>query len=411
MPYGRDLSDPAPPPARKAVQAAQWRQSSTPTRAALLTDTAGRRPRSRSTAPRCSTAGSRTPTWRIWRFQPARVQLWRVVNAATDAFLNLALVDDTGNPLPLEIVARDGAPLTDDAGTSPAGDADDGISWCRRAGRLEFLVDAPAAGHKAYLVTHRRYRLRRRRVPSRQLAVVTATGAPPATPAAPRAVASAAPAPAPAPDLFSGLIARKTDRTRVIAFAEYPRAGSDDQTDFYIVERKPGAVLKPFEMGDPPAITVQAGTTEEWVVENWTHELHAFHIHQVHFRVLEVDGRKVANPDLLDVVTVPYATAGGYHSREPVVPGRVRVKLYFPASLAGDIPFHCHLVDHEDNGMMGMVRVVPKGGSTVRKAELPWGGKSLAAMLENPPICRPAAASTEDQGASPLEGEVGSAQR
>ena len=39
--------------------------------------------------------------------------------------------------------------------------------------------------------------------------------------------------------------------------------------------------------------------------------------------------------------------------------------------------------------MMGMVRVVPKGGSAVRKAELPWGGKLLAAMLENPPICRP----------------------
>jgi len=33
---------------------------------------------------------------------------------------------------------------------------------------------------------------------------------------------------------------------------------------------------------------------------------------------------------------------------------------------------------------------VPKSaGSPTRKAELPWGGKSLAAMLANPPICRP----------------------
>jgi FtsP/CotA-like multicopper oxidase with cupredoxin domain len=53
---------------------------------------------------------------------------------------------------------------------------------------------------------------------------------------------------------------------------------------------------------------VRAGTTEEWIIENWTHELHAFHIHQVHFRVLAIDGKPVANPPLLDVVNVPYAT-------------------------------------------------------------------------------------------------------
>jgi hypothetical protein len=40
----------------------------------------------------------------------------------------------------------------------------------------------------------------------------------------------------------------------------------------------------------------------------------------------------------------------------------VRIKLFFPESLAGDIPFHCHLVDHEDNGMMGVLRVIPRGG-------------------------------------------------
>jgi FtsP/CotA-like multicopper oxidase with cupredoxin domain len=31
----------------------------------------------------------------------------------------------------------------------------------------------------------------------------------------------------------------------------------------------------------------------------------------------------------------------------------------FPATLAGDIPFHCHLADHEDNGMMAVLRVLP----------------------------------------------------
>ncbi len=113
-------------------------------------------------------------------------------------------------------------------------------------------------------------------------------------------------------------------------------------------------------MGDAPTITVKAGTTEEWVIENWTNELHTFHIHQLHFRVLDVDGQAMADPALLDVVEIPYATATGYRSKEgPVRPGRVRIRMTFPAELAGDIPFHCHLVDHEDNGMMAVLRVMP----------------------------------------------------
>jgi len=175
-----------------------------------------------------------------------------------------------------------------------------------------------------------------------------------------------APAPlaaiAPAPNVFSGVLSRKVDRRRVIAMAEYPRPGTADQTDFYIFERKPGAVLRTYMMGDAPTIIVKAGTTEEWVIENWTNELHTFHIHQLHFRVLDVDGKASAAPELLDVAEVPYATATGYRSKEgPVRPGRLRIRMSFPADLAGDIPFHCHLVDHEDNGMMAVLRVVGNG--------------------------------------------------
>jgi FtsP/CotA-like multicopper oxidase with cupredoxin domain len=100
-------------------------------------------------------------------------------------------------------------------------------------------------------------------------------------------------------------------------------------------ERKAGAVLKPYGMGSQPAISVRAGTTEEWIIENWTNELHAF------------------------------------HSKEgPVRPERVRIKLSFPESLAGDIPFHCHLVDHEDNGMMEALRVLPSGHQAAPRASI-----------------------------------------
>jgi hypothetical protein len=45
--------------------------------------------------------------------------------------------------------------------------------------------------------------------------------------------------------------------------------------------------------------------------------------------------------------------------KRSLAPGRVRIKLWFPAGLAGDIPFHCHLLEHEDNGMMAVIRVLP----------------------------------------------------
>jgi FtsP/CotA-like multicopper oxidase with cupredoxin domain len=324
------------------------------------------------------------PALARYEIAPGGREVWRVLNAATDAFLDLALVDADGHPLPLQVLARDGSPLRDDAGRRLRPPPTLEPLAVPPAGRIELLVAAPPPGVQAYLVTHAvDTGCSGDRLPERRLAVLAAApGASAAagpdraraakSPPRPTAAAKASsvkPAPAPAstrttaaarPDFFSGVIARRTDRTRVIAFAEYPRPGSEDRTDFYIVERRPGARLVPYMMGDPPTITVDAGTTEEWVIENWTNELHTFHIHQLHFRVLEIDGEPVAQPPLLDVVEVPYATAAGYHAKDgPVRPGRVRVKMTFPAALAGDIPFHCHLVDHEDNGMMAVLRIVP----------------------------------------------------
>jgi FtsP/CotA-like multicopper oxidase with cupredoxin domain len=282
-------------------------------------------------------------------------QLWRILNAATDAFLDLAIVDESGKPLPLEVVARDGSALTDDAGQPLPMIPTLNSQFVPPSGRIEVLVNALPPGVKAYLVTHAvDTGCAGDRLPERRLAVITSSG-PTKVQVQPVEAVTASRS-----TLFDGLVARHTDRERVIAMAEYPRPGMTDQVDFYIVERKPGAVLRPYGMGAPPAITVRAGTTEEWTIENWTNELHAFHIHQLHFRVLTIDSKPVPNPPLLDVVNVPYAEATGYHSKEgPVRPGRVRIKLTFPESLAGDIPFHCHLVYHEDNGMMAVLRVVP----------------------------------------------------
>jgi len=228
------------------------------------------------------------------------------------------------------------------------------------AGRVEFLVTAPKLGTKVYFVTHAvDTGCAGDLVPERRLGILTSL---PYTDDGTQAAASDPPR-SNTPDLFAGLLARKTDRTRVIAFAEYPRPGDSDQTDFYIVERRQGAVLKPYEMSDPPAIAVTAGSVEEWTIENWTREIHAFHIHQLHFRVLAVNGRQQDEPPLLDTVIVP--TAVGFDRTDAgsaPTPGTVRLKVFFPETMTGDIPFHCHLVDHEDNGMMGVLRVLPGTG-------------------------------------------------
>ena len=50
---------------------------------------------------------------------------------------------------------------------------------------------------------------------------------------------------------------------------------------------------------------------------------------------------------------------GSYQSKDGPVRRRVRIKVTFPETFVGDIPFHCHLADHKDNGMMAMLRIVP----------------------------------------------------
>jgi FtsP/CotA-like multicopper oxidase with cupredoxin domain len=287
-------------------------------------------------------------------------QLWRFVNAATDAFLDLALTAEAGKPVPIQVLARDGSPMVDDAGRPSDSPMTTEAQLVPPAGRIEFLVSAPPLGQKLYLVSHAvDTGCTGDSVPERRLGVLTAL---------PYTADAAQQAPAPSrtaePNMFAGLLARKTDHKRIIAFAEYPRPGDEDQTDFYIAERRPGLALVPYKMDDTPTITVPADSVEEWTVENWTNEVHAFHIHQVHFRVLSINGQPVADTPLLDTVTVPAAAPADITAAAQVAPGQVRIKLFFPESLAGDIPFHCHLVDHEDNGMMGVLRVTPRGAAS-----------------------------------------------
>ena len=103
-----------------------------------------------------------------------------------------------------------------------------------------------------------------------------------------------------------------------------------------------------------PNIVAQQGTVEDWIIENRSQELHAFHVHQLHFLLLDYMGRPANESFLRDTVNVPY-----YNGRDPVYPSvRIRVDFRDP-NIVGTFPYHCHLLEHEDKGMMGTIRVEP----------------------------------------------------
>jgi FtsP/CotA-like multicopper oxidase with cupredoxin domain len=124
-------------------------------------------------------------------------------------------------------------------------------------------------------------------------------------------------------------------------------------TEFYITEEG----QRP-QMFDPsataPNIIAKQGTVEDWVIENRSNELHAFHIHQLHFMLLTFNGTPVDEPFLRDTVNVPF-----YNGRDLSYPS-VRLRMDFrDPNIVGTFVYHCHLLEHEDRGMMGSIQIVP----------------------------------------------------
>ena len=123
---------------------------------------------------------------------------------------------------------------------------------------------------------------------------------------------------------------------------------TEDSTGFFIDGRA-------FSMESPPAVVARAGTLEEWTIRNGTDEVHDFHIHQVHFLVESLDGAHVDPPEWRDTVLVPAQRRTGGRR----IPGTARILVDFrnPA-IRGTFVFHCHMLDHEDGGMMATIKVI-----------------------------------------------------
>ncbi len=119
-----------------------------------------------------------------------------------------------------------------------------------------------------------------------------------------------------------------------------------------------------FKMNGPPNLTVAYGAREHWLLVNDSDECHNFHIHQTKFVVLDADfsaagARPAAIQCLGDRGFVPPLNRGLLHDNYPLPPrARVLVMIRFEGPKLGRFVFHCHILEHEDKGMMATIGVV-----------------------------------------------------
>ncbi len=285
----------------------------------------------------------------VIKMKPEERQLWRVLNASAITYLNLAVLFGRA-PQMLGIVALDGVPVNEN------GTSGNLVEWENHigvppGGRVEFIVKGPPAGVAGLLVTRTvDTGVGGENDPNRAISTIVAADDAPE----PRSTFAVSPEPLPAPSLpWLGNVTPV--RTRKLYFSEKLLDPSDPNSavTFYITVE--GQTPAPFDPSSGvPNLIVKQGDVEDWIIENRSTELHAFHIHQVHFMLLDWSGVPVNEPYLRDTINVPFYT--GKMLQYPTV--RLRMDFRDPSAI-GTFPYHCHLLEHEDGGMMGLIRVEP----------------------------------------------------
>jgi FtsP/CotA-like multicopper oxidase with cupredoxin domain len=122
-----------------------------------------------------------------------------------------------------------------------------------------------------------------------------------------------------------------------------------------------------FTVDQPLFPDMIAGNYEEWTVVNRTFSDHPFHIHQNHFLVTKINGKTLAVPEWHDTIIVPAAQPQPTNFLPPppqpninTTPfGSITFKIYFNPVSVGCFVMHCHILTHEDLGMMQRLDVRP----------------------------------------------------
>jgi FtsP/CotA-like multicopper oxidase with cupredoxin domain len=282
----------------------------------------------------------------IIQMMPSEKQFWRVANATIQDFMPLQF-QVNGVPQKLQLIALDGYPL--------AKPRFEETILVPPAGRAEFIVQAPPQGEQGIFLTNAYSTgpTGNPDLPEKLADIELTNDAVKGRDTEPRRNTNEAASQVPmGPIKFAGLSEQKPTTLRKLYFSE-EFGGTNGPIQFYITVD--GQKQKVFEPNEKPVITTQVGAVEDWIIENRALETHAFHIHQIHFMLLEVDGKPVKDQDLRDTYEIPFWEGPGhpYHSI------KARFDFRDPA-IAGTFVFHCHILLHEDMGMMHKILVLPK---------------------------------------------------
>src|SRR5271155_2573751 len=82
---------------------------------------------------------------------------------------------------------------------------------------------------------------------------------------------------------------------------------------------------------------------------------HNFHIHQLLFQTLAINGVPVTDTTRRDTIDVPHWSG---NASDPY-PSVMLMMDFRDPNIVGTFVYHCHILSHEDLGMMGMIQVLP----------------------------------------------------
>jgi FtsP/CotA-like multicopper oxidase with cupredoxin domain len=289
----------------------------------------------------------------VLRMQAGETQFWRVVNSSADTILDLQVRYD-GVPQTLQIVAIDAVPVNSQEDTEESQLIPVERFRLPVASRVEFLVHAPAATVKvAQLVTNNintgpqgdcdptrpifNIQLRDdREVVDDNVGHFTGKMT---------------------QQRFGGISNTPISKARVFQFSEI------QPTQFFITQVSAGQTPVVFDNNNPPAVVTTQGSVEKWIVQNIAQENHEFHMHQIHFKVLsqdnfEANGTPQApaiDGQFLDMIEVPFWVG----TNNVPIP-QVQLLMDFRGMDIGTFVYHCHILSHEDLGMMATIQVNPK---------------------------------------------------
>ena len=256
--------------------------------------------------------------------KPGELQLWRIGNIGANIYYRLRLPRHV-----FYLLSQDGNPTT-------------------RLIELKELVIPPAARYEVLVRGARpgKYRLQARafntgpagdHYPAQLMATVVSRG--PAMPKTPLPTVFTS-----SPDLRLASVTTRRNITFDDADSKDPNTQFTINGQFYDHNRID--------------TTVELGTVEEWTLQNTSRELHVFHIHQTDFQVVSVDGEPQPFTGYQDTVSLPFAK----RKNGRLVPGEVKVIIPFTNRvILGTFVYHCHIVQHADQGMMANIQVVPPG--------------------------------------------------